>query len=293
MLPDRATFDAVVALAAEAGARLLVDEVYRYLEFDDADRLPAGRRCRAARGLARRDVEVVRAWPACGSAGWRRATATSSIASPAFKDYTTICASAPSEILALIGLRARDAVLARSRAIVAGNLARLDDLFERWPGVLTLGPAARRLDRLPAPPRRPGRGRIRGRPRRGGGRAAAAGLAIRPPGQPLPDRLRTDRPARSRRRPGTPSRPGRRFLIEPVRVTQAAQVEPRLEEGVLDGVGGLVVVAEDESGGREQAVGPAGRQRREGIDIARLRPDHQVTLHPVGLRRGGHPAALV
>src|SRR5206468_10888480 len=47
----------------------------------------------------------------------------------AFKDYTTICSSAPSEILALIGLRARDAVLARSRAIVGSNLADLDRFF--------------------------------------------------------------------------------------------------------------------------------------------------------------------
>ena len=48
----------------------------------------------------------------------------------AFKDYTTICSSAPSEVLALIGLRAREAVLTRSRAIVAANLERLDRFFE-------------------------------------------------------------------------------------------------------------------------------------------------------------------
>jgi aspartate/methionine/tyrosine aminotransferase len=49
-----------------------------------------------------------------------------------FKDYTTICASAPSEILAIIGLRARDQVLGRSRSIVATNLERLDAFFEAW-----------------------------------------------------------------------------------------------------------------------------------------------------------------
>ena len=46
------------------------------------------------------------------------------------KDYTTICSSAPSEVLALIGLQ-RDRVLARSRRIVSDNLAVLDDLFRR------------------------------------------------------------------------------------------------------------------------------------------------------------------
>ena len=55
----------------------------------------------------------------------------------AFKDYTTICSSAPSEILAIIGLRARGQVLARSRGIVLDNLARLDAFFERWPDAFT------------------------------------------------------------------------------------------------------------------------------------------------------------
>jgi aspartate/methionine/tyrosine aminotransferase len=50
------------------------------------------------------------------------------------KDYTTLCGSAPSEILALIALRARDRVLARSREIIATNLPLLDSFFERFRG---------------------------------------------------------------------------------------------------------------------------------------------------------------
>jgi aspartate/methionine/tyrosine aminotransferase len=53
----------------------------------------------------------------------------------AFKDYTTICNSAPSELLALIALRAQDRVLARNRGIVLSNLPLLDAFFERWGGV--------------------------------------------------------------------------------------------------------------------------------------------------------------
>src|SRR5262249_60510706 len=49
-----------------------------------------------------------------------------------FKDYTTIFSSAPSEILSIVALRARDRVLARSRGIVAANLERLDVFFDDW-----------------------------------------------------------------------------------------------------------------------------------------------------------------
>ena len=49
----------------------------------------------------------------------------------AYKDYTTICNAAPSEVLSLIALRARERVLARSRELLARNLAVLDDFFAR------------------------------------------------------------------------------------------------------------------------------------------------------------------
>jgi aspartate/methionine/tyrosine aminotransferase len=52
-----------------------------------------------------------------------------------FKDYTTICSAAPSELLALIALRARDRVLARNQAIVTSNLPLLDAFFNRWAGI--------------------------------------------------------------------------------------------------------------------------------------------------------------
>ncbi len=131
MLPDRATFDGLVALAEEAGAHLLMDEVYRYLEFDEADRLPAGAEA-TARGVSLGVMSKSFAMAGV-RIGWLASRDRDLLARcAAFKDYTTICSAAPSEILALIGLRARTAVLARSRGIVAANLERLDAFFDEW-----------------------------------------------------------------------------------------------------------------------------------------------------------------
>lgn len=129
-LPDAATYRAVADIAADAGATLLSDEVYRFLEVDPADRLPAG----ADVGPHGVSLGVMsKSFALAGlRIGWL-ATHDGRLLDAAirFKDYTTICASAPAEILSLIALRARDAVLARSRAITGANLARLDGFFER------------------------------------------------------------------------------------------------------------------------------------------------------------------
>jgi aspartate/methionine/tyrosine aminotransferase len=131
MLPDRATFEALIGIAAEAGAHLLVDEVYRGLEFDEADRLPSGADALAS-GVSLGVMS--KAYAMAGlRIGWLATRDRDLLARvAAFKDYTTICSSAPSEILAIMALRARDRVLARSRAIVATNLDLLDAFFEEW-----------------------------------------------------------------------------------------------------------------------------------------------------------------
>ncbi|HEV8402457.1 MAG TPA: aminotransferase class I/II-fold pyridoxal phosphate-dependent enzyme [Candidatus Limnocylindrales bacterium] len=131
MLPDRATFDGLVAIAAESGALLLVDEVYRGLELEEADRLPAGADA-LPRGISLGVMS--KAYALAGlRIGWLATRDRDLLRRlAAFKDYTTICSSAPSEILAIIALRARDRVLARSRGIIAANLERVDAFFEDW-----------------------------------------------------------------------------------------------------------------------------------------------------------------
>ena len=131
MLPDRATFDALVTVAADAGARLFMDEVYRGLEFDETDRLPTGADTQAD-GVSLGVMS--KAYALAGlRIGWLATRDRELLARvAAFKDYTTICSSAPSEILAIMALRARDRVLARSRAIIAANLELVDAFFDNW-----------------------------------------------------------------------------------------------------------------------------------------------------------------
>jgi aspartate/methionine/tyrosine aminotransferase len=112
----------------ELGPRVFVDEVYRFLEHEPGDLLPA------AADLGGVSLGVMsKAFGLPGlRIGWlatRDAELRERIV--AFKHYLTICSAGPSEILATIALRARDTVLARSRRIVAANLPVLDDFIAR------------------------------------------------------------------------------------------------------------------------------------------------------------------
>src|SRR3954465_5821700 len=132
---DRATLDGLVAIAEEAGAHLVSDEVYRWLEHPPAALLPGAAELSSG-ALSLGVMSKTFALPGL-RIGWRACPAGELLARiAAIKDYTTICGSAPSEILALVALRRRDEVVARSRTIVDANLALLDDFFARWDGVL-------------------------------------------------------------------------------------------------------------------------------------------------------------
>jgi len=111
-LPSFADYERILEIAASYGIAVFSDEMYRLLERNEGDRLPA------AVELYDKAVSLSGVSKTIGLAGlrigWlvvrderlmRRLVQ--------LKDYTTICSSAPSEILALAGLRARDAILAR------------------------------------------------------------------------------------------------------------------------------------------------------------------------------------
>jgi aspartate/methionine/tyrosine aminotransferase len=128
MLPTHAEWAALTRELAERGIHLLADEVYRFLELDPADRLTAGADA-LPRGVSLGVMS--KSFALAGlRIGWLATRDRDLLARcAAFKDYTTICSSAPAEILSLIALRARETVLARSRRIVETNLGHLDGFF--------------------------------------------------------------------------------------------------------------------------------------------------------------------
>ena len=129
-LPTREEFASVVDVARDAGAWLFCDEMYRYLERDPARRLPAAVDL-YGRAVSLSGMSKAFSMPGV-RVGWlatRDGALMSRIAE--LKDYTTICASAPSEVLALIGLRNREEIAARNVTIVERNLAAVEELAAR------------------------------------------------------------------------------------------------------------------------------------------------------------------
>ena len=119
----------LIAIAELHGATLFSDEVYRFLEHGAPALFPAAECSERAMSLGVMSKAFGLAGIRIGWLATRDAAARKRIA--ALKDYTTICSSAPSEILALIGLRARSHLVERARAIIDANLALLDDFFQR------------------------------------------------------------------------------------------------------------------------------------------------------------------
>ena len=131
MMVDRTTYDGLIEIAQDNGIRLFMDEVYRGLEFDETDRLAAGADVLPT-GISLGVMSKSYAMAGL-RIGWIATHDRDLLAQlAAFKDYTTICSSGPSEILAIIALRARDRVLERSRGIIAANLELVDGFFEDY-----------------------------------------------------------------------------------------------------------------------------------------------------------------
>ena len=132
----RAVLERVVELCAERGAWLFSDEVYRELEHDPADRLPAA--CDLyERALSLGSMSKTYGLPGL-RLGWLASHSSEALERVVdLKHYTTICSSAPSELLSALALRHRESLAGRNRAIVNANLPLLDAFFERHADTLS------------------------------------------------------------------------------------------------------------------------------------------------------------
>ncbi|HEV8371476.1 MAG TPA: aminotransferase class I/II-fold pyridoxal phosphate-dependent enzyme [Pyrinomonadaceae bacterium] len=116
-------------LSKEHGFIIFSDEVYRGLEYDEGDRLPA--LC----DINDKAVSLGVMSKTFGLAGLRIgwiATGNRDVYEQmnSLKHYTTICNSAPSEFLATLALRNKDQIVHRNRRIILDNLKTLDTFFD-------------------------------------------------------------------------------------------------------------------------------------------------------------------
>ncbi|MFF9641264.1 aminotransferase class I/II-fold pyridoxal phosphate-dependent enzyme [Kitasatospora aureofaciens] len=127
-----ADFAHLAGLCEERGIRLFSDEVYRGLEREPDRALPQAADLSAtalslnvtSKSLGLPGLRI--GWIACRDRELRTRLERA-------KHYTTICNSAPSEVLARIAITARERILARNRGIIAENLPAFDAFFAEFP----------------------------------------------------------------------------------------------------------------------------------------------------------------
>ncbi len=130
-LPHHADFERIVELARKHDLILFSDEIYRFTEQDERLRLPS------ACELYERAIVLGGLSKCFGLPGLRVGWLITRDASLShelqeMKSYTTICGSAPSEILALIALENWGALTKRSIDIVKGNISYCREFFGRF-----------------------------------------------------------------------------------------------------------------------------------------------------------------
>lgn len=120
----------IIDIARQKNITVFSDEMYRFLEHDQANRTSS------ACDLYDNAISLFGMSKSFALAGLRigwLATKNSDLLKrlATYKDYTTICSSAPSEILAIMALRAKDKILKRNLDIIEGNLKILDKFFAK------------------------------------------------------------------------------------------------------------------------------------------------------------------
>jgi len=125
-------FKDVISLCEKYDSYLFSDEMYRGLELNPDDTLPSA--CQIySKAISLSGVSKTLGlpglrlgWLVCKNLEIMRRLQT-------YKDYTTICPPAPSEILALIGLRARHTLIKKNLEIIRNGLEALENFVKGHP----------------------------------------------------------------------------------------------------------------------------------------------------------------
>ena len=135
-LPPRKDFEALVDIVRRHELYLLSDEMYRFLEIDQDTTLPSA--CELyERAFSLFGLSKTFGLPGL-RIGWLASHCQETLErTSALKDYTTICNSAPSEILAIVALRNRVAIIERQLKRVRKNVVVLDTFFRQYRDILT------------------------------------------------------------------------------------------------------------------------------------------------------------
>jgi aspartate/methionine/tyrosine aminotransferase len=130
-VPTRADFEALILLLRQRHIYLLSDEMYRFLEVSDDTTLPS------ACELYDHAFSLFGLSKTFGLPGLRIGWIVSRNRDllqkmSLFKDYTTICSSAPSEVLAIMALSNKAKIIAAHKARIRKNLKVLDEFFHEY-----------------------------------------------------------------------------------------------------------------------------------------------------------------
>ncbi len=121
----------LVNLSEKHGFIIFSDEVYKYLEYNPEIQLPS------VCDLTQNGISLNVMSKSFGLAGLRigwLATQNKKLYNELalYKDYTTICNSAPSEYLATIALKNKEVLLNRNLNLIKENLASLNSFFAKY-----------------------------------------------------------------------------------------------------------------------------------------------------------------
>ena len=124
-------FGAIIEFARERGIYVFSDEVYRLLERSPEKRLPQAADA-YERGLSLNVMSKAYGLPGL-RVGWI-ATRDRAVLErmERVKHYLSICNAGPSELLATIGLKARESILDRNHALIDANLEKLGAFFDDY-----------------------------------------------------------------------------------------------------------------------------------------------------------------